>query len=356
MWLSIAALDRSLQRPRRATALLAGALAGAAALTQFFGIAAILTIAVSVLAPTASRRAAIALAPWIAIGFTLVCVPYAIYAGVHFDDWLGQNVTIRDPGRVAFASPLFYLANLVREPARYATLTPSVLIILPAVVILVRRVVRQRRPQDVLMAAALVVPAIVLALLDSTKAALYSAVLLPAVCMLVAMAASDLVDWQRRARSHLARGLTALAAIAAVIMLADGAAAYRLDWQRSNDATRYLDVAARIRSVIPDGAPVLGPHRWWWALHDRPYRALHGIWWQWRLALDAGRPVRFADYVASANARYVIVTDDVRADVMWLPSDMQDEFWQFLNTSCHRASAWRDETYRSIELYEVDAP
>ena len=353
VWLSIAVVDRCLERPRRGTALLAGILAGAACLTQFFGVAVVPIIAAAMVAAKAARQPSIPLGPWLAGGFALVTVPYAIYAGAHADDWIGQNVTIRDAGRVAFGSPAFYFDNIAREPLRYVALAPSALAILPALARLVYRMLGHRQPQDITLAATLVVPALVLGLIDSTKAALYAALLLPAVSVLVAMAVSDLIDWQRRARSRVARGITVVTVLAFMFMLADGAAAYRLDWQQSSGAGRYLEVGARIRAVIPDGAAVFGPHRWWWALHDRPYRALHGVWWQWRLARDAGRPARFADYVAAANARYVIVNDDVRANVTWLPSSMQDEFWQFIGTSCRLAAAWRDETYRSIEIYEV---
>ena len=352
VWVSLGLLDWCLGRPRRGTAVLTGLIAGAAALTQFFGVAALM-IACALLAPKATRQAAAGLLPWIALGFAAVTLPYAIDAAAHGGDWFGQNVTIRDAGRIALASPAFYFWNLVREPLRYVEMAPAALAVVPALVALARRLVRRPGPQDVMLAAALAVPAIVLALLESTKAALYAAVLLPAICVLVAMAGADLADWLRRSRSPARLAISIVAVIVGIAMLADGAAAYRLDWQQSSAATRYSDVASRIRAVIPAGAAVFGPHRWWWALHDRPYRALHGIWWQWRLARDGGQSARFGNYVVAADVRYVIVNDDVRANAAWLPSPMQDEFWQFINSSCRLASSWSDPTYRSIDIYEV---
>ena len=356
VWLSIAVVDRSVEQPRRGTAWLAGALAGAAALTQFFGVAALPIVAGGLLAATPTRRESAGLIPWVGLGFAIVTLPYVIYAAVNAGDWLGQNVTIRAAARVNVASPAFYVGNVLREPARYATVSASALVVLPVLAFLVYRLSHHKQRQDIMLAATLVVPALVLAMLDSTKAALYAVVMSPAICILIAMAVSGLVDWQRRTRSTVAHLIVAVTVLAALVMLSDGADGYRLDWEQSSATSRYVDVASRIRAVIPDAAPVFGPSRWWWALHDRPYRALHAIWWQWRLALDAGQQARFADYVASANARYLIINDDIRADVTWLPSAMQDEFWRFIKTSCRPAAAWRDETYRAIELYEVAAP
>ena len=88
-----------------------------------------------------------------------------------------------------------------------------------------------------------------------------------------------------------------------------------------------------------------GPERWWWALHTHPYLSLRNAWWQWANGVEP-----------EFEADYVIVNDNVRADVLLFPEPVQQRFWSYLSACTVRVASLDDPNYFGIEVYRVDRP
>jgi hypothetical protein len=226
----------------------------------------------------------------------------------------------------------------------------------PALAWVAVRARRRESTGDQILIASLATSSAGLALIDSTKAPLYAVVLLPPVCIAIGSLIAQLTTWGTAARSRSKKWAVLTVATLLVILLAfDGLRAFRIERQEASAASAYLEVGARIRSSLPERTTILGPHRWWWALHDYRYLSLHNIWWQWRLASAGSGPTpEFADFIANTGARYLIVNGDVRAAIKRFPESLQQQFWRFLDGNCSRVAAWRDHSYSEIELYRVE--
>jgi hypothetical protein len=184
---------------------------------------------------------------------------------------------------------------------------------------------------------------------------LYAVVLWPSICLLMGSFLAEAARWATN-RHPLVR-LSTIALIITVlgIVLLDGGRAYRVDLTESREASRYLDVGARIEEHLPERTVVLGPNRWWWALHNHDYVSLNNIWRQWQLASDAGRvEPRFADWMTARRARFIIINNDTRADILRFPEALQQQVRAFLNTSCRRVGEVSDPNYFLIEIYEIN--
>jgi len=151
-------------------------------------------------------------------------------------------------------------------------------------------------------------------------------------------------------------GTVALMTALAFSIGADALRDYQLSLAQSAAAGRYLDLGAEIDSSLPPDARVLGPERWWWALHEHPYLSLRNLWFQWTASAGNGRTPEFIDLVAWAQANAVIVNDNVRGDVLAFPDTVQQQFWTFINTCTQRVGYLNDPTYLEIEVYQITRP
>ena len=97
---------------------------------------------------------------------------------------------------------------------------------------------------------------------------------------------------------------------------------------------------------------MLGPERWWWAVHDHPYLALRGVWWQWL----ADREPAFVDGTPWSAADHIIVNDNVRDDLLLFPSTVQQRFWHFISNCTTRVAELDGPTYFGIQIYRVTRP
>ena len=131
---------------------------------------------------------------------------------------------------------------------------------------------------------------------------------------------------------------------------------YQLTFDQSAAAGRYLDVGEEIERSLRPGARVLGPERWWWALHDHPYLSLRNLWFQWTASAATGRTPEFVDLVTWSRADTVIVNDNVRGDVLDFPGTLQQQFWTFIDTCTLRVADMNDPTYLDLEVYEIIQP
>jgi 4-amino-4-deoxy-L-arabinose transferase-like glycosyltransferase len=354
-WLSIACLDVTLRRPRPVTALAAGMCGGLATLSQFFG-AFVLPLLLAGAVWKGQRRSA----GWRVAGAGVVILPWMAYAAQYAADLRGQLVVYGDRGD--FLQPTFYLENALAEPRRFAHLltapvvdfsdplaidypiSPWLLVIgaLPAVVYVARR-------GDRLLLGSLVTFGGLLLLVDQTKVALYAILLLPSVCMALAAGWVALLRiakrWVRLPVSILSLGLV-------IVLGWEGVRAYQVDFEQAERVSAYRGIGQQIAAGLPPGAAVLGPERWWWALHEHPYLSLRSIWWQWS---DAVAP-NFADWVASTGTQTVIVNVNVRDDIRSFPAALQTQFWSFLARCSAQVDDIVDVNYLEIEVYRVTMP
>jgi hypothetical protein len=258
--------------------------------------------------------------------------------------------------------PGFYVENVLSEWTRYAHLAPTslstwllVVGLAPAVVSLAWR----KGPGDRILLSSLATFAAALTLLDQTKVPLYSVLVVPSICLIVAVGMSALLGWARRSRRpiwlRLAPGLVALAVLTGIGL--EGLAAYRLDWDEASQVTAYVSLGEQIEAAVPPGSPIFGPERWWWALHDHRYVSLRSVWFQWSAAAaEARSEPRFVDWVSWAQPERVIVNINVRADVQAFPDNLQAQFWRFIERCTSQVAVLDDPTYFETEVYEVLRP
>jgi len=143
---------------------------------------------------------------------------------------------------------------------------------------------------------------------------------------------------------------------AEVTVGSDAVHAYQLSLTQATDAGPYLGVGQEVESSLGPGARVIGPERWWWALHDHPYLSLRNVWFQWSAAARTGPPPRFVDWVTWAQADSVVVNDNVRGDLRDFPDGLQQQFWTFIDTCTERVASLDDPTYLNIEVYAIIKP
>jgi 4-amino-4-deoxy-L-arabinose transferase-like glycosyltransferase len=364
-WLAIALLDRYLRKPGSLVAFALGLAAGLATLTQFFGGFALPLIAGMLLWRDGWRTLRDSRTWSVAAGVLLVVAPYAGYAALHWSDFTGQASL--KTGRTDFLDPSFYIANLLDEPRRYEHLIREstgfdqpigplllALVFIPALSYIGYRARNPDATGDRLLLASVAALALQLALLDSTNATLYTIVLWPAVALVVAAAASDLLTWAwstRRAwRGQLVGFATALTLLVVVL---EGGRAWWIDHQGAASESRYEDFARQLDSHLPAGAPVLGHEHWWWALHDHPYLALNGLNEQWLAARRASQPVTFAELVARTPTRYIVLDPAGSGEAARYSPELAAEMAEYLLRSSILEAHLIDRTYGSIDIYRV---
>jgi hypothetical protein len=356
VWLAILLVDATLRRRSAPLALAAGACCGLATLSQFFGS----FVLVFGMAVWVWSRAGIGLvAAWLA-GVALVIAPYAVFAARYAADLRGQLSVFGNRGD--FLRPGFYVENALSEWTRYAHLVPTSLstwlLALGAVGAVVGLAWR-KGTGDRLLLLSLATFTAALTLLDQTKVPLYSILVWPSICLVVAAGVSALLVWARH--SQRAVWLRFTPGVVAVLVLPgvglEGVAAYRADWVEASQVTPYLAVAEQIEAAIPPGSPVLGPERWWWPLHDHRYVSLRSLWFQWSAAAAAaGSEPKFVDWITRTQPDSVIVNVNVRADIHAFPDALQQQFWQFIERCTSLAADVDDATYFDTQVYAVLRP
>jgi hypothetical protein len=252
---------------------------------------------------------------WVVAGFLLIVLPYILY-GVRYHGDLAGQVEFTKAGCFQFEQPEFYFYNLRREPDRLARLL--------------------LRPVPTLTA--------------------YAIVLLPSICITLAVLTRDTLSWawqeQRSPAARLAVGGMIIALL--VTAAAEGRAAYRVDLRQAEEVSDYLQVGRQIDAYLAPGAVVVGADRWWWALHAHPYLAFNNLRTQWLMSEQNGqRAFTFADQVRQAGVEFIVVSKDVRGVVALSPAEFGSQFQRFLRMCTVQLGGWRDRTYDRIEVYQV---
>jgi hypothetical protein len=312
------------------------------------------------------RRRAFTNSYWIVGGAALVLVPWLAHA-VRFSADVAGQVVVYGSARGDFLRPGFYVENVVHEASRYSNLlTPSssssawvlAIGIWPALAFLIWRSRTVKISGDQLLLSSLVTFGGLLLVLDQTKTPIYAIILLPSVCLVLAAGWTGLLGWvwthSKTAWPRVAATAVALGLVVAVGV--DGLRAYQLSLARAAQVGQYVGVGLEIDRALPPGARVLGPERWWWALHEHPYVSLRNLWFQWTAASASGGGPEFVDLVTWTQADSLIVNDNVRGDVQDFPEPLQRQFWTFLSTCTTRVTALNDPTYLDIEVYAITRP
>jgi hypothetical protein len=355
-WLALLVLDVVLRRPRPASALVLGVLCGIAALAQFMGSFVLPLVVLNWL--WARARASVLV--WMLIGTALALLPWAVFAMLHADDVVGQLTVYA--GRGEFLRPAFYVENITQEAGRYEhALHPTdlstwllVLGIWPATAYVAWRSHRSRLVGDRVVWSSLILFAGLLLLLDHGKSSVYAIVLLPSICLAFSRLLTGVVATLWRSSPHPLLGLFPCAAAAGLVVLVmlDGKAAYQRTLEQADHVSPYAEVGNQVAQAFAPGARVLGPERWWWAVHGHPYLSLRSVWWQWANE----REPAFVDGVPWTLADHVIVNDNVRDDVLLFPPPIQQRFWRFVTTCTTQIAALDDKTYFGIQIYRVLKP
>jgi hypothetical protein len=304
-----------------------------------------------------------------ALAWLATLLPYAVYVGLHWSDFVGQASL--KAGRTDFASPRFYLTNLRHESRRYEilwahapggldgaqALGPWLLLLAlgPALAYCGVRAWRGDVGCRFAMASVLVFEA-ALALCESTKAPLYSIVLWPSVCLLVALAAAGGVEWAWRRWAGWRRAAPALVALGlALLVLAEGGRAYQAQYAASGHAASYDTVGARIAATVGPEASIVGPDRWWWATRPLPYLSWTVIWQRWAHGDDAphGGPPAVANDIAWSGADYLVMDNHARGDEgLYLPA-LRAQLDDFMARCTTSFADWTDPTYGPITIVRV---
>lgn len=266
--------NRAARRGRLGGVFLSGMLVGLAGLSHVYGL-----FWAPVLAVAAWWQARPQLKLWqawaaLAAGLFLVWTPWLIWVVSGWSDFIGQQRLIGD--RFDVLDPGFYLDNLRRELERYRPLQLTTgmrpgawlaLLALPvAVALLARSGLRSSQRGPLTLAAALVVPVGLFALLLKQKHFNYLIALWPLAVLALAWLAVRLWDRDRRPLVRAAM-LVALSAI-----LVEGGSRIVDRHQSVAHTTSYDQFEARVASLIPQGSRVLGLQHYWLGLRSYPYR------------------------------------------------------------------------------------
>jgi hypothetical protein len=201
-----------------------------------------------------------------------------------------------------------------------------------------------------------------LLLVDQTKTPLYAIILLPSLCMALAVLCTGVWSWARTSgrRPWITLASRALIASLGIVVATDGVRAYQVYLAQAAQVSHYLGVGLQLEGALSSGSRILGPERWWWALHDHPYASLRSVWWQWQTraeaSADQSRPPQFADWVGSLQADTIIVNDNIRDDVRSFPDALQRQFWAFVSMCTTQALELTDAFYLRIEVDRIVRP
>lgn len=373
-WLALAALDAALRGPTPVRGLLTGALAGLAALAQFFGAFA-LPMVLAGWSANPSRPRDTSLLKWIVVGFGLCVAPYVVYCAAYRGDLIGQLSVYGDRGNLL--APGFLPHSLIAEPARYAPLvngwpaspdvfgaevsdhpiSPWLLVVSfwPALAYVAWRARKPSAIGDRLLMSSLVCLGGLLWLLDQTKTPLYAILLLPSICVCLSAALVALSLWSWHHLRPLWVRSILVSAISAVCMtlLSESIHAFGVDWTQAGSVTPYRPLGEQLDAALPPDSVVLGPERWWWALHGHPYLSLRSIWFQWTLLERDGDAPEFADLVLRSRPHSIIVNINVREDLKAFPPLLQNQFWEFMDSCTTQVLDIPNPNYFEIEIYEV---
>jgi 4-amino-4-deoxy-L-arabinose transferase-like glycosyltransferase len=389
----------SAHEPPVSHVVVAGALLGLAALTQFIGamfgppLAAYLLTLRGVEWP---RR--VVLAGVLTVTAIAPFLPYAAYIAQAPDDFRGQARAVEQSTN--FLSPGFYVEQLKREPSRFRDAValerfpsspgdlvrrPSarlaLLVLAPlAGVSLLRRGYLTPTPLhgdgegssalrsesafargDVTRLVAIVLLALVvqLALFESTKRFVYWVVVVPFVCIVIADLGRAMWAWaDERLGVTLRRRWLPRAVMLAVVAVgglfaAEGLAVAAKDVGDARDAGDYEALGRRLEAVVPAGAVTMGDNRLWPAMRDRPYRSLHLLFYETNPRISRDQATDIPGAFDRTRVDYLLLSPLSRDQLKLLSPRDAEAFRQYLDTRMELTTTVEDRVYGPIDVYKL---
>ena len=365
-WVAIAGFDHWRQKPRGWWGFLMGGLAGLATLTQFFGAFVVPILFLFWYWDYRAQRLTLADLGWMVAGFCMSVIPYGVYILYHWSDFVGQSLL--KGTRIDLFSLRFYGDNLWHEYRRYSRLVwpkpwPGSLVCAALLLYGCWQGLRWStltHPAERWLVSSLGVNLLGLALIDSTKSPLYALVLWPGLCIYAAATVQRILHWRRAVRLPLrilslrTGGVQLLLIGLVALLLLEGAYVWRRQWQESKSVTAYSMVAEQLRTAIPADAVVLGPTRWWWALHHQPYYALSNLWAQWLVMHQStGADSHLATLINTMQIDQLVIVPAEMGELKLYPTMLQSEFDHFLATCTNPVTVIHTPTYEPIAVLKI---
>jgi hypothetical protein len=352
-WLTMVVFARHLDQPRRITAIVSGLLGGITALTQHYGVGALVACAATLLWMQRQERHRSLYARDVAIGALMPIAVYALYVAIYWTDFVGQ-VAIHAQ-RLHFNDPRFYLTNLLNEWRRFEWLIGTSgdavrgWTIVPAIAATFFVIARLGRGGNGLAFMSVLAAFLSLALLESLKARLYASLLVPVLCFGLAAALAPATAASRRGFATALRAVAVWLLLIALVV--DGFAGYRFVSNEGPRVSSYVDAGRRMAMSLDPEVTVLGSQRWWWPLRAFPYRSLSAQWEIWKVEEGANHKPEFNAMLERLGAGYLIVDDDIRGDLTRMPPQLRQQVDDVLRSRAKKIEAWRDPTYGLIEIH-----
>lgn len=364
-WLTLLLLDAYLRAPRARTAFGVGFTAGAATLTQFFGISALAVVAGVCLWHRRSKLFDKANLAWLAWGFLVLILPYAIYVGLNGDAFVKQTDALKH-SRIEFTDAGFYLANVGREIQRYSDVSArafgdggmvsrgtallSFAGIAAGLLNLLRRVRVRCEPSQMLLPWSIVMPALGLVLFESTKAPLYTIILYPSLCVALALFWRDVYGWRREGWYRAAIIVSSVVILGSMGVKAFGA--FQADQEAAVRASRYVETLRQVRSALPERANILTSDRMAWGLRDLTPLSSNNLAMQLEgMGDDAGGSLR--ETVAREQIEYFVLDEEAFVDFA-TSERLNAELRDFVTHCAEDTAVQKDFSYGAIQVHRVN--
>lgn len=366
IWLSILTLSVYLTSPSALKGILIGLSAGLAALTQFFGVFAVVLIVLVLAVSQGKAMLRVRSNAWIAVGLSVILVPYALSVLLDWPNFVTQTFVMKQ-ARTAFLDPLFYFQNILTEWWRFhpfllraflgdsgrlaqVTALAALLALLGGCLNLVARWRTKPAPGERILPLSLVVFAAGLLLFDSTKSPIYSILLYPSLCLVLAVLAQDIWFGLRGRSMKLAGAVASLLIVA--LLLAQSLDAIRQDRVSAAAASRYNETASQILAQLPQEARVLTSARLAWGLRALSPDTTIYLALQWQLAHRSNQTPALLPGLLERKTQYLVLDDAAFVDAV---SDAQlDAQLRTIMIYCaERQYHRRGTSYGTIHIYRL---
>jgi 4-amino-4-deoxy-L-arabinose transferase-like glycosyltransferase len=344
---------------------LAGCLAGLSGLSHLYGAFWLPTLIVFLVLSGGPGRSTFRAAGLLIAGFALVWLPWAIWVGLHWSDYVAQMRTVGS--RFDIFSPAFYRVNVISGdgpmsigwavqtlrglPLRRVGAWTLAIAAPIATWLLIRRGQARTAGELALLTATAIQCLLFVALLE-VKSINYMIALWPLGALMEAWLIISL--WDRR-RAAL-RGL--IVAVCGAVAIEGGVRLFAAAGD-ARHTTSYDWFERQVAGCIPAGSLVLGFQHYWLGLHDFPYRT-------WLLPLNMANPA-----FETTPIPVDVALQRINPNVILMDRYARQLFQEAANPShpyhylavgfdAYRQQRTllprcvvRDETYDTMEVYEV---
>jgi hypothetical protein len=144
--------------------------------------------------------------------------------------------------------------------------------------------------------------------------------------------------------------MLAVVAVAA-LFAAEGLAVAAKDVRDARDAGDYESLGRRLETVVPPGAVTMGDNRLWLALHPRPYRSLHLLFYETNPRISRDHVTDIPGAFERTGVEYLLLSPLSREQLKLLSPRDAEAFKRYLDTRTDLVTAVEDRTYGPIDVY-----